>query len=255
MLTTFRASKSGLNANQEKMDIISNNIVNVNTTGYKKMEVGFQDLLTASLDEWGNPLNDKSAITGTGVKTTNVTRDAKQGTLLTTEQSTDIALDGEGYFRVIASDGTSYYTRDGEFKLDSLGRLVDKQGNILDIEYENGYSANNAALTSDNFSVNKNGEIFITEKGSSKKVGEIPLYTAVGDDAFVSVGDNLFKELDGVLVYRTVDADMYQGYLEGSNVDLSEEMSELIVTQRAFQLSSKALTTADEMWGMINNLR
>lgn len=255
MLTTLWTSKSGLNANQEKLDVISNNIANVNTTGYKKVNAGFKDLISSSLDEWGNPLNDKTATVGSGVKAGNFTKDNSQGGLQKTNQKTDLALDGEGYFKVISSNGTEYYTRDGSFKLDSYGRLVTANGNILEIQYANGYSQNNTGLTADNFTINKKGEIFAENNGNFEKVGEIAVYTAVGNDAFTSVGDNLFKELNGVQVYRTLDADMYQGYLEASNVDLSQEMTDMIVTQRAFQLSSKGITAADEMWEMINNLR
>ena len=255
MLTTLWTSKSGLNANQEKLDVISNNIANVNTTGYKKVNAGFKDLISSSLDEWGNPLNDKTATVGSGVKAGNFTKDNSQGGLQTTNQKTDLALDGEGYFKVISSNGTEYYTRDGSFKLDSYGRLVTANGNILEVQYANGYSQNNTGLTADNFTINKKGEIFAENNGNFEKVGEIAVYTAVGNDAFTSVGYNLFKELNGVQVYRTLDADMYQGYLEASNVDLSQEMTDMIVTQRAFQLSSKGITAADEMWEMINNLR
>ena len=255
MLTTLWTSKSGLNANQEKLDVISNNIANVNTTGYKKVNAGFKDLISSSLDEWGNPLNDKTATVGSGVKAGNFTKDNSQGGLQKTNQKTDLALDGEGYFKVISSNGTEYYTRDGSFKLDSYGRLVTANGNILEIQYANGYSQNNTGLTADNFTINKKGEIFAENNGNFEKVGEIAVYTAVGNDAFTSVGDNLFKELNGVQVYRTLDADMYQGYLEASNVDLSQEMTDMIVTQRAFQLSSKGITAADEMREMINNLR
>ena len=255
MLTTLWTSKSGLNANQEKLDVISNNIANVNTTGYKKVNAGFKDLISSSLDEWGNPLNDKTATVGSGVKAGNFTKDNSQGGLQTTNQKTDLALDGEGYFKVISSNGTEYYTRDGSFKLDSYGRLVTANGNILEVQYANGYSQNNTGLTADNFTINKKGEIFAENNGNFETVGEIAVYTAVGNDAFTSVGDNLFKELNGVQVYRTLDADMYQGYLEASNVDLSQEMTDMIVTQRAFQLSSKGITAADEMWEMINNLR
>lgn len=255
MLTTLWTSKSGLNANQEKLDVISNNIANVNTTGYKKVNAGFKDLISSSLDEWGNPLNDKTATVGSGVKAGNFTKDNSQGGLQTTNQKTDLALDGEGYFKVISGNGTEYYTRDGSFKLDSYGRLVTANGNILEVQYANGYSQNNTGLTADNFTINKKGEIFAENNGNFEKVGEIAVYTAVGNDAFTSVGDNLFKELNGVQVYRTLDADMYQGYLEASNVDISQEMTDMIVTQRAFQLSSKGITAADEMWEMINNLR
>ena len=255
MLTTLWTSKSGLNANQEKLDVISNNIANVNTTGYKKVNAGFKDLISSSLDEWGNPLNDKTATVGSGVKAGNFTKDNSQGGLQTTNQKTDLALDGEGYFKVISSNGTEYYTRDGSFKLDSYGRLVTANGNILEVQYANGYSQNNTGLTADNFTINKKGEIFAENNGNFEKVGEIAVYTAVGYDAFTSVWDNLFKELNGVQVYRTLNADMYQGYLEASNVDLSQEMTDMIVTQRAFQLSSKGITAADEMWEMINNLR
>ena len=255
MLTTLWTSKSGLSANQDKLDVIANNMANVSTTGYKKVNVGFKDLLSSSLDEWGNPLNDKSASVGNGVKTGAYTTDNTQGNLQTTSKNTDFAIDGQGYFKVISSNGTEYYTRDGNFTIDTYGRLVNSSGNILEIQYTNGYSEYNTGLTVDNFTVNKSGEIYVSNNGAYTKIGEIAVYTAVGSDAFTSVGDNLYKELDGVQVYRTLDTDIYQGYLEGSNVDLTQEMTDMIITQRAFQLSAKGITTADEMWEMINNLR
>lgn len=255
MLRALWTSKSGLNANQEKLDMISNNIANVNTTGYKKVDVEFKDLLSESLDKLGTPLNDKNSIMGTGVRTGQLYRVNSQGSLMQTTKTTDIAIDGQGYFRVIKSDGSSLYTRDGDFSVDSSGKIVDNVGNKLHIEYENGFSEQNTTFTSDNFLVNNSGEIFIKENSNTVKVGEIPTYTAVGEDAFISVGNNLYQPQANVQVFRTRDNQLSQGFLEGSNVDISEEFSDMILTQRAFQLSSKGISTADEMWGMINNLR
>lgn len=255
MLTTLWSAKSGLNANQEKLDVISNNMTNVNTTGYKKINMGFKSLLESSLDELGNPLNDKNASVGSGVKAGNYVIDNSQGSLLTTNKNTDLAVDGEGYFKVFSSDGTAYYTRDGSFQVDTEGRFTTMSGEVLEIQYANGFTAENSGVTSDNFTINTSGEVMVTNNGQSVKIGEVALYTAVGNEAFTSVGNNLYKELEGVQVYRTLNNNIYQGYLEGSNVDMTEEMTEMIITQRAFQLSSKGITTADEMWGMINNLR
>lgn len=255
MLRALWTSKSGLNANQERLDSISNNIANVNTTGYKKVEVGFKSLLTESLNELGNPLNNKDSVIGTGVRAGQWYRDNSQGSLMQTTKTTDMAIDGEGFFRVISSDGNSLYTRNGDFSTDSLGNLVDDFGNKLHIQYENGFSEQNVTFTESNFVVNKKGEIFIKGNSTTTKVGEIPLYTAVGNNAFSSVGNSLYTAQADVQVFRTRDADINQGFLEGSNVDIADEFSDMILTQRAFQLSSKSITTADEMWGMINNLR
>lgn len=255
MLRALWTSKSGLNANQEKLDTISNNIANVNTTGYKKVEVGFKSLLNESIDKLGIPLNDKESAIGTGVRAGQWYRENSQGSLTQTTNPTDVAIDGEGYFRMIASDGSSLYTRDGNFSVDSSGRIVDNFGNKLHIEYENGFSEANTTFSSNNFIVNKSGEIFIKENSNTVKVGEIPIYTAIGQDAFISVGNNLYQPHVDVQVFRTRDNDLNQGFLEGSNVDIAQEFSDMILTQRAFQLSSKGITTADEMWGMINNLR
>lgn len=255
MLTTLWTSKSGMNANQEKLDAISNNIANINTYGYKKVDVGFKDLLQNSLDRLGNPINDKDSSAGSGVRAGEWYRDNGQGVLQQTGNVTDIAIDGEGYYRVILADGSSLYTRDGAFRLDGMGRLVDANGNKLDIQYDAGYNETNTKLTSSNFIIDQKGGIFVKDNKEFKRIGEIPVYTAVGDKAFVSIGDSLFQPVDGVQVFRTRDADFYQGCLEGSNVDISQEFTDMIMTQRAFQLSSKGITTADEMWGMVNSLR
>lgn len=255
MLRTLWTSKSAMNANQERLDSISNNIANSGTMGYKKTKVGFQDLLTESLDRKGYPINDKESYIGTGMKAGEWYRDNSQGGLIETLRSTDIAIDGSGYFRVVSSNGESAYTRDGAFAVDGLGRLVDTNGNKLHLEYTNGFTENNVEFTKDNFLIDSEGSVYINKNNNFSKVAEVPLYTAVGDRAFLSVGENLFRPVQGTQVFRTRDADIFQGFMEGSNVDIAEEFADMIITQRGFQLSSKGITTADEMWGMINNLR
>ncbi|MDD7794578.1 flagellar basal-body rod protein FlgG [Clostridium sp. 'White wine YQ'] len=248
-------SKSAMNANQEKLDSISNNLANVNTTGYKRVDTQFKDLLSESFDRLGYPVNDKDAYTGTGVRTSEWLRDKTQGTMLETGIPTDMAIDGKGYFRIQAPTGEVSYTRAGAFNIDSLGRLVDSNGNKLYVEYANGYSEGNPKLDSKNLVVNQDGSILQKNGGKFDKIGTIPLYNAVGDDSMVSIGENLYSPKPGVNMFKETDADINQGYLEGSNVDMAKEFSDMIITQRAFQLASKGVTTADEMWGMVNNMR
>lgn len=255
MLRAFWSSKTAMIANQEKLDIISNNISNIGTTGYKKAEVGFKDLLSESLDKLGYPIIDNTSVIGTGSKTTNIYRNDRQGNLIDTGIATDLAIDGEGYFKVVANDGTTYFTRSGKFNIDLNGNLVTDNGLYLDIKYENGFSINNIDLDSKNMLINKSGEILQKKNDSYVKVGSIPVYTAIGTEAFIPVGESLYVQNPNIAVEESNDFSIYQGYLENSNVDISEEFTDMIITQRAFQLASKGMQTADDMWGMINNLR
>lgn len=256
MLRTLWTSKSGLAANQDRLDCISNNIANSSTMGYKKLNVGFKDLLNESLDRKGYPINDTKASMGTGVKTTDWYRSSKQGNLYATELTTDLCIEGENnYFRLTSPSGEKLYTRDGAFQVDSYGRLVDTSGNILDIEYVDEYAETGFKIDTKNLIISEEGYVFNSENGINTLVGKINIYTAVGDQAFVSVGENLFIPADTANVQVSNSGRICQGYLEGSNVDIAQEFTDMIVTQRAFQLCSKSLQTADDMWGMVNNIR
>ena len=228
MYGILNVSKSGMSSTQNKINVISNNIVNSNTAGYKKLDVEFQDLVRAGLSNNSYPTNDVNATTGTGIKSTTEVRNFTQGSLKNTKISTNLAIDGEGLFRVIRSDNTYAYTRNGEFSVDANGTLVDDAGNILDIQ----------------------GEVFVNDE----KIGNINLYKPTGDNDVLSASGNLFIANDGVELIAA-DGDIYQGYTEMSNVDISQEFTDLIAMQRAFQLNSKGFTVADEMWSMINNLQ
>lgn len=250
MYNIMNNSKTGMLANQGKIDIISNNMTNANTTGYKKLEVGFLDLYTETLNRQSYPNNSKDAVTGTGVKISQAIRNFEQGSLKNTEIKTNMAIEGEGFFRVIRPDGNYAYTRNGEFNLDSLGRLVDDSGNILEIEFENGRGYHNANLK-DNLSINKLGEVF----SNDEKIGKINIYTSTGDNDFISVGDSLFTTIRGANIQTSNDSNIMQGYIEMSNISMQNEMTDLIMAQRAFQFNSRGMQAVDEMWGMINNLQ
>lgn len=255
MFGTLCTSKSGLNANQIKLDVIGNNLANSSTMGYKRVDVGFQDLLNESLNRQGYPTVDKNAAMGTGVKTSDMFRDNAQGNLTQTDLKTDLAIEGQGYFKIKQPDGSEVYTRDGSFKIDKLGILVDGRGNKVDIKYSAGRSEANCKLDESNLLVDKDGSIYMKENGAVNKVAEIPVYSALGDTSFTSIGDNLFVPTTGSNVQRTTNVVLHQGLIEGSNVDITTEFTDMIVTQRAFQLCAKGVTTADEMWGMVNNMR
>ena len=255
MFNIFATGKSGMSAYQEKMDYLSNDLVNSSTTGYKSTDVGFKDLMTQSLDRKGNPLVNKDAVNGTGVKLGTNYANNKQGNLLNTGLKTDLAIDGKGYFALQAPDGTISYTRDGNFKVDSNGTLVTSTGVKVYVQYEGGYSEGDPALDSDNISIDAQGGISMNIDGQNVLVGTIPVFTAIGDKGFIPKGNNTFVASEDAQVTMSNDYDIRQGFLEASNVDAAEVFSDVILTQRAFQLNSKAITTADDIWSMINNMR
>ena len=251
MYNIMHNSKSGMLASQDKIDVISNNITNAQTTGYKKLEMGFSDLYTETLNRPSYPNNSDNAIIGTGVKVSQATRNLEQGSLKDTGIKTNIAIDGEGFFRVIRPDGTYAYTRNGEMNLDSAGRLVDDNGNILDIKFNNGIGYNDTGLADGELNINKSGEVF----QNNKKVGKIDLYMPTGDNDFISTGDSLFVPMEGTEVQVIDNPNIIQGYIEMSNINMQNEMTDLIMVQRSFQFNSRGIQAVDEMWGMINNLQ
>lgn len=251
--------RTAMNAEQQKLDAISNNIANINTDGYKAEDVQFSDLLYENMLRAGYPVNinnnngnNSVPQNGTGVKATEWIRDNSQGSLTQTNQSTDLALDGSGYFRVIRPDGTAAYERSSDFNLDANGRLVDKGGNILEVNFTNGA----VALSQNNFTVSQDGTLSVSQpNGGETVVGKINVYDTIGQDSLTSIGDNLYVPRNGAQIFATNGTNIMQGYSENSNVDMTKEMTDMITAQRAFELSSKSLTTADQMWGMVNSLR
>lgn len=279
MLRILWNSKSGMAAQQEKLDSISNNIANLNTTAYKKTDVSFRDMVYENLNRKGYPTSAKSNDetnqanqtndtanntpnnqnkiyqTGSGIVASEMTRDTSQGDVRETGVNTDLGIQGDGYFKVTApgDNGNVYYTRDGSFTVQD-GNLVDKNGYKLDITIDGGDTAK-VAFTSENFQVDEKGDVYLKQDNDSKKVGRVNLYTTASDEAFVSSGDNLYSLRDGVDIKAASNYRIKQAALEHSNVDMATEMTDMLVTTRAFQLNSKGISTADEMWGMVNNLR
>jgi flagellar basal-body rod protein FlgG len=254
-------------AQQEKLDNISNNIANVNTEGFKRTDVSFKDLVYETLNRKGYPNNGDgtlASINGTGVRTADWVRDNKQGNLTETGVKTDLAIDGKGYFRVVLpeknADGTDKYAymRNGGFTLDTEGKLVNSVGNRLDIAFNSDATAEEKMLTKDNFTVDLSGNINKKDGEQTKTVGRIRVYDVVSESSLKSIGNNLYitnPDNAADVPAPVEDVSIRQGYLELSNVDLSKEMTDMIMAQRAFELNSRAMKTADEMWGMANNLR
>jgi flagellar basal-body rod protein FlgG len=265
MLRILWNSESAMMAQQEKLDSISNNIANVNTEGYKRTDVNFSDLVYETLQRKGYPVSSglsKEPLTGSGVKAGQWTRDNSQGNLVSTNSNTDMCIDGEGYFAVQRADGTTAYTRSGNFDINSDGSLVDKNGNKLVVLDNNGNNINSPEtgasimFKKDNFVVKSDGTLMVKDSNNNfTEMGKINTYEAEGQDSLISVGDSLYKPVNGAKMNVSNNTNIMQGYLEGSNVDVAKEMTDMMITQRAFELGSRGLKTADDMWSMVNNIR
>lgn len=256
---------SGMKAQQLNMDTISNNLANVNTTSFKKQKVEFKDLLYANLrttnlvDGQGSPVNLQ---VGHGVMPVATTRMFTTGNLERTDNPFDMGIDGEGFFAIEdPANGERFYTRDGNFKLSvDFGemRLVTSDGyNVLSdfddaIYFEEGMK---------DITVAESGVITAkTIDGEIEEIGTIALAKFLNQEGLEAVGKNLYKETvaSGEAIYMEDEertSDIMQNYLETSNVQIVDEMVRLITAQRAYEINSKTIQTADEMLGMANNLK
>jgi flagellar basal-body rod protein FlgG len=248
-------------AQQTHLDVVSHDLANVNTSGYKKLRADFQDLIYQIAREPGQPVEPDSMIptgiqVGLGTKVAGTTRIFAQGSLQTTDNATDVAIAGEGFYQVTMPDGTIAYTRDSNWKIDANGQLVTHDGYLL----EPVIVVPEEAM---DFSVSMTGAVTVKLPGDvdPEEIGQIELARFINSSGLRSVGRNLFTETaaSGAPVIGNPGDEGYgtleQRTLEMSNVQVVEEMVEMIVAQRAYEANSKTITTADEFLRIANNLR
>jgi flagellar basal-body rod protein FlgG len=231
------------------------------TTGYKRQRAEFQDLLYEHVRRVGTQTSDQGTILpagielGSGVKTAGTPRVMSQGNLLPTDKPMDVAIRGEGFFKITLPDGRTAYTRDGSFQLDAQGRVVTSQGYVV----QPGLTV---AQNSKNFTVNAQGSVSVTLPGETNPttVGQIELAMFVNKAGLQSIGDNLFMETpaSGTPQNGTPGndgfGDLQQGNLEQANVEAVKEISDLIAAQRAYEMNAKVITATDQMLSSTSNL-
>ncbi len=252
---------TGMLAQQTNVEVISNNIANMNTTAYSRRRTEFNDLLYQDLRRVGSTSSDAGTIVpsgvqlGLGVKTAAVYRIAEQGSLLSTDNSLDVAIQGKGYFQIQLPSGEIAYTRDGSFQLSPNGEIVNHNGFPVI-----GVSAIPVDATS--ISINPQGQVFYKQDGvtAASQAGQFATATFANEAGLDAVGDNLFLVtpasgqqtlgVPGSPGYGTI----LQGFLETSNVNVVSEITDLISAQRAYEMNSKVIKTADEMASTINQI-
>jgi flagellar basal-body rod protein FlgG len=256
VLRSLYSAASGMMAQQANMDTISNNLANVNTTGFKKGRAEFQDLLYAQILPPVQNLSPGISI-GQGARLSSIQRIFSIGQLEVTDNPFDLAIQGEGFFKVRQPDGKEAYTRDGAFRLDDKRRLVTANGDILlgrtgpiVIPQE----ASSPEITPD-------GIIRFTKDGTNTDAGRITITTFTNPSGLTAQGNNLWAASDASGTPQVVtpgdreSGRLGQSRLETSNVQSVEEMVNLITAQRAYEINSKVIQSADEMMGMANSLR
>jgi flagellar basal-body rod protein FlgG len=250
-------AKTGLDAQQTRMNVISNNLANVNTTGYKRDRAVFEDMLYQNIRQAGgqtdvNAQAPTGLMLGTGVRVVATEKLHSQGNMVTTQNPLDVAIAGNGYFQIAQADGTIAYTRDGNFKLSATGQLVTASGALLQPAIA--IPQNAASLT-----IGRDGTISVELAGGGNQVlGQIQVARFVNPSGLQSIGQNLLRETPAsgapqVLAPGQAGAGaLVQGSLEASNVNVVEEMVSMIETQRAYEINSKAISAVDSMLRFIN---
>ncbi|GAA7705588.1 flagellar basal-body rod protein FlgG [Helicobacter pylori] len=261
MLRSLYSATSGMLAQQTHIDTTSNNIANVNTTGFKKSRADFNDLFYQAMQYAGTntsntTLSPDGMEVGLGVRPSAITKMFSQGSPKETENNLDVAITGKGFFQVQLPDGTTAYTRSGNFKLDEQGNLVTSEGYLLIPQI---------TLPEDTTQVNigVDGTVSVTQglQTTSNVIGQITLANFVNPAGLHSMGDNLFSitNASGDAILGNPDSQglgkLRQGFLELSNVRLVEEMTDLITAQRAYEANSKSIQTADAMLQTVNSLK
>jgi flagellar basal-body rod protein FlgG len=249
-------------AQQLNVEVISHNIANMNTTAYTRRRVEFQDLLYQNLRRTGSQAADDGSIVpvgvqlGLGVKTAAVYRITTPGNLTLTQNNLDTAINGRGYFQVTLPNGETAYTRAGAFQLSDEGNIVTVDGFVLDPNIT--VPANAIDVT-----INSSGEVLVKLDGQvePQNVGQFQLATFANEAGLLAIGENLFLETpaSGTAAVGTPGDEgfgkLQQGYLETSNVNVVEEITNLITAQRAYEMNSKVIETSDQMMATVSNLR
>jgi flagellar basal-body rod protein FlgG len=259
MLRALYSAATGMESQQLNLDVISNNLANVNTTGYKKSKIEFEDLLYDNVRlpgaDQGNGLELPTGLDiGHGSRAVATSRVFTEGELTQTGERLDMAIQGDGFFQVTMPDGTLAYTRDGSMKTNSQGQIVTSDG----LTVQSGFEPIPTGTTS--ITISPNGQV-TTAGANGNQTFQVSLTRFANPAGLQSIGRNLYVETQasGSPETGTPDQEGYgslqQGYLEMSNVSVVEEMVNMIVAQRAYEVNSKAVQAADEMMQQANNLR
>jgi len=261
MIRSLWTSATGMQAQALNLDVISNNLANVNTSGFKKSRAEFQDLLYETLLPAGTSSSQDTQIPagiqlGHGTRPSTVLKIFSQGNMENTQNELDLAIEGDGFFQITLPNGETAYTRNGAFKLDSDGRIVNSDGFTLEPEI---------AIPSDamSISVGMDGTVSVLQAGEStpSEIGTIELTRFINPAGLISMGKNLFipSESSGNEIIGTAGEDglgtLAQGFLEMANVSVVDEMVSMITAQRAYESNSKAIQAADDMLQLANNVK
>ena len=260
MIRSLWIAKTGLEAQQTQMDVVANNLANVSTTGFKKSRAVFEDLLYQNLRQPGAQSSQQTQLPsglqiGTGVRAVATERIHTQGNPQASGNSKDIMVNGSGFFQVLLPDGTAAYTRDGSFQTDANGQMVTAEGFVIQPAIT--VPSNALSLT-----VARDGTVSVTLPNTvaPSQIGSLQLTTFVNPSGLESKGENLYVETgaSGAAQTNTPGTNgtgvLMQGYIETSNVNVAEEMVNMIQTQRAYEINSKAITTSDQMLAKLSQL-
>lgn len=260
MIRSLWIARTGLDAQQTQLDVISNNLANVSTNGFKRSRAVFEDLLYQTLRQPGAQSSQQTQVPtglqiGTGARPVSTARVFTQGNIQKTDNALDLAIQGNGFFQILLPDGTTGYTRDGSFQKDNQGQIVTSDGYPLQP---------NITIPADAISVSigTDGTVTVTQSGSaaSTQIGSIQLANFINPAGLLSMGQNLFLETaaSGTPTPNTPGTNgsgiVNQGYVETSNVNVAEELVTMIQTQRAYELNSKVVSTSDAMLGRLTQL-
>jgi flagellar basal-body rod protein FlgG len=253
MIRSLWISKTGLDAQQTQMDVVSNNLANVSTNGFKRSRAVFEDLLYQNIRQPGAQSSQQTQLPsgmqlGTGVKPVATERIFSQGNLQQTSNNTDIAINGTGFFQILMPNGTYAYTRDGSFQVNNTGQLVTSSGYVVQ-------PAITVPATAQSITVGKDGVVSITlpKSAAVTTLGTLQLSTFMNPGGLTALGENLYAETtaSGTATTGAPGSNgsgyLQQGFVETSNVNVVEELVNMIQTQRAYEINSKAITTSDQM--------